>query len=111
MALSIEAIIGAVAVFVSLPPTLLVMWDLIKGKIHKKFRRRGINSLFPESSSTLFVSPNDTKLAEPQYPQEPLPASRLQRSLVTFAISVSDSTLEEGLMHIDRRHCKLATLS
>lgn len=81
MALSIEAIIGAVAVFVSLPPTLLVMWDLIKGKIHKKFRRR-----------------------EPQYPQEPLPASRLQRSLVTFAISVSDSTLEEGLMHIDRRH-------
>lgn len=46
MALSIEAIIGAVAVFVSLPPSLVIVWNHIKQKNYKESRRRGINPPF-----------------------------------------------------------------
>lgn len=111
MALSIEAIIGAVAVFVSLPPSLVILWNLIKQKNHKESLRRGITPHPIESRSAPFVRLVDIKLAETRDPQKTLPASSTLRSHVTFAISVSDSSLEEGMMHINRRQCKSHTFA
>lgn len=78
MALSAEAIVAIVSLFVALPYAAMTIWTFIKRTNNARLRRRGMAVFLRQVEEEMLSNP----ATEERYPLAPLPYSRLPSAVL-----------------------------